>query len=308
MVSPELRLTNGGVEIDTSPSKFGWLRDSSDSLGNVGELRRRMDSEGYVFLPGFLERNAIANVRREICEILAADGCLDDQFPPDEAVAKEGVNPYFRPDIANNTAAGETLREVIYGERMMRFFDQFLGGRTRHYDFTWLRVIGPGGGTNPHCDVVYMGRGTKNLYTAWVPFGDVPLNVGGLILKEGSHLNPTLRSGYCTLDVDTRCENHPAGTTQLAAQGLDGFGALAKTVSAVEEDTGGRWLTFPEFRMGDLLLFSIFTVHGSVDNQSQRIRISSDSRYQLASDPVDERWVGEQPPGHGGESLIRMIC
>jgi hypothetical protein len=41
------------------------------------------------------------------------------------------------------------------------------------------------------------------------------------------------------------------------------------------------------------------TVHASLDNHSNRIRLSSDSRYQLASEPADERWVGAAPVGHG---------
>jgi len=30
-----------------------------------------------------------------------------------------------------------------------------------------------------------------------------------------------------------------------------------------------------------------------------RLRISTDTRYQLASEPADERWSGEEPIGHG---------
>ena len=60
--------------------------------------------------------------------------------------------------------------------------------------------------------------------------------------------------------------------------------------------------------MGDVLIFSVFTVHGSLDNQSNEIRLSTDSRYQLASEPLDERWMGEKPPAHGGNSIRGMIC
>ncbi len=69
-----------------------------------------------------------------------------------------------------------------------------------------------------------------------------------------------------------------------------------------------RLLTAEEYRMGDLLIFSIYTVHGSLDNPSWQIRMSSDSRYQLASEPVDERWAGENPPAHGGNVVKGMIC
>ena len=62
---------------------------------------------------------------------------------------------------------------------------------------------------------------------------------------------------------------------------------------------GGRWLT-TEYAAGDFLTFGMFLVHASLDNRTpNRLRLSSDSRYQRASEPVDDRWVGPRPPGHG---------
>ena len=39
-------------------------------------------------------------------------------------------------------------------------------------------------------------------------------------------------------------------------------------------------------------------MHGSLRNLTCRFRLSTDTRYQRASDPVDERWVGEDPKAH----------
>jgi hypothetical protein len=301
------RLLAGGIELDTSPENFGFLSDSTEWLGNPEALRARMEQDGYLFLPGFLDREEVKGARHAICQTLLAEGLLEDNSPPDAALAKAGIDPYFRPDIANGPESGKLIRNVIYGGRMMAFFDCFLGGKSTHYDYTWMRSVAPGKGTYPHCDVVYMGRGTKNLYTAWVPFGDVSLEVGGLILIEGSHHNERLRNTYCTLDVDTACQNR-SNESELNAAGYPGFGALSFDLRSTREAVGGRLLTAKEFRMGDVLIFSIFTVHGSLDNQSKEIRLSTDSRYQLASEPLDERWVGEAPPAHGGNSIKGMIC
>ena len=70
---------------------------------------------------------------------------------------------------------------------------------------------------------------------------------------------------------------------------------------------GGRWLT-AEYRMGDSLALSMHTMHASPDNHTDQIRLSSDSRYQLASEPADDRWVGENPPLHGIRAHRGMIC
>ncbi|MEJ7654541.1 MAG: hypothetical protein WKH64_15040 [Chloroflexia bacterium] len=89
---------------------------------------------------------------------------------------------------------------------MMSFFERFLGGPVRHYDFTWMRAVAPGFGTPPHGDVVFMGRGTHDLYTAWTPLGDVDFETGGLMVLEGSNNLDAIKE-YTQRDVDTYCSN-----------------------------------------------------------------------------------------------------
>jgi ectoine hydroxylase-related dioxygenase (phytanoyl-CoA dioxygenase family) len=179
----------------------------------------------------------------------------------------------------------------------------------RHFDFTWLRAVAPGSGTTPHCDIVYMGRGTKQLFTAWVPFGDITLDIGGLMVLESSHRQQDRLRRYLERDVDEYCENLPRG--QEVADGKRGWefdGTLAKDPRSLRQKLGGRWLTAPEFRMGDVVVFGMFLVHASLDNQSDRIRLSTDSRYQLASEPADERWVGPNPVGHSRAGKRGRVC
>jgi hypothetical protein len=49
-------------------------------------------------------------------------------------------------------------------------------------------------------------------------------------------------------------------------------------------------------------------MHASMDNRTNRLRLSTDSRYQLVSQEIDERWIGEDPIGHGPEGKQGMIC
>ncbi|RYG23772.1 phytanoyl-CoA dioxygenase [bacterium] len=303
----QLRLTSGGIELDTDPKSFGWLRDSTDLIGNAEGLQERMAEDGYLYLPGFLDREEIASARLAVCQVLAEEGVLNPAFPTDKAIAREGTKMAFRPDIANAGPARDPIRSVVYGDGVMSFYREMLGGEPMHYEYSWLRTVAPGKGTYPHCDVVYMGRGTKNVFTAWIPFGDIPLEVGGLIVVEGSHRDEELKSTYGQLDVDAVCTNQE-NARQPNAAGFPGFGAISYDMRATRERLNRRLLTAREFRMGDLLTFSLFTVHGSLDNHSREIRFSTDTRYQLASEPADERWVGENPPGHGGTMLRDTIC
>ena len=302
MNSHPKELQSGGKSLDLRPNRFGWLRESNDVREDFVALRSRMDEDGYVFIRGFFDRADVAQVRLSIATVLNDDGLLDPSSPIEDCVSR-GERTYFRSDIANSNAK---LHELIYSEPVMEFYAGLLEGDPMHYDYTWLRTVAPGQGTSPHCDIVYMGRGTQRLFTAWVPLGDVPLEVGGLIVLEGSHQDRIKLGRYTEMDVDTACTNQDR-VSELNAEGFAGFGVLTFDPNEIAERLDRRWLT-AKFQMGDLLTFSVFTVHASLDNRSNQIRLSSDSRYQLASEPVDERWVGENPPAHGGKMIKEMIC
>ncbi len=308
------RLQSRGLDLDLSENAFGYLRSSAALVGDAAALRERMDADGYLFLPGLLPREEALAARTEILARAAADGLLDPDYPVSEGILKAGLNPYFKPEYAQANAA---LQKVLYDGPMIAFFERFFGEAVRHFDFTWLRAVGAGPGTAPHCDTVYMGRGTKNLYTAWTPLGDVPLEVGGLMLLEGSHRRAGRLGDYLRQDVDTYCENGPNAERAMAGESnwehWDGsFGAWDGSIShdpvALRGELCGRWLTCPEYRMGDVLIFTLHTVHGSLDNQTQKLRLSTDTRYQRASEPIDERWIGEQPIGHGAAGKQGKIC
>lgn len=296
-------LTSLGCELDCRVDAFGSLRDSSDFLNQPEELRRRMQEDGYLYLPALINPETVWQARQEIADSLAAEGCLEAGYPVLDCFAKPGLKMSFRPDLATQSP---TLKQLLYSGPMMEFYQVFLSGDVRHFDYTWLRAVAPGRGTYPHCDIVYMGRGTHQLYTSWTPLGDISLEMGGLMILEQSHQIETIKNRYGRMDVDSYCSNHK--TAQLYASGEKWWnGALSKNPVSLRTRYGGRWLT-NEFKAGDVLIFSMFTVHASLDNHSRQIRLSSDSRYQLASQPVDERWVGANPIGHSKAGKRGRIC
>ena len=301
--SPALPVVASGVELDPSPAAFGTLRASDDIAGDGEALAARMADDGYLFLPGYLDRELVLAARRVVCERLAAEGHLAPGTPPEEAIARPGATIKFAPELAEGNVP---LHKLLYGPGMLGLYERFLGGPARHFDFTWLRAVSPGRGTAPHGDSVFMNRGTPALYTAWVPLGDVSYDLGGLMVLENSHRLHEVRETYGSRDVDAYCEN-PAEAATDPWRGPGWHGVLSDDPAELRRQLGGRWLTNP-FRAGDLLTFSIHTLHASLDNRSDRIRMSTDSRYQLASEPVDERWVGEHPIGHGPEAKRGMIC
>jgi ectoine hydroxylase-related dioxygenase (phytanoyl-CoA dioxygenase family) len=161
-------------------------------------------------------------------------------------------------------------------------------------------MAGPTVATAPHGDGVFMNRGSQRLRTRWTPLVDTGFDLGGLIILEGSHRLPEITDRYGRRDVDTYCENS-------GEEPGSWDGSLSHDPVALREQLGGRWLT-ADFRAGDIIVFGMFTVHGSLDNTSELVRMSTDSRYQPASEPTDERWVGPEPIAHGPEAKKGLIC
>ncbi|MFW5697357.1 MAG: phytanoyl-CoA dioxygenase family protein [Fimbriimonadaceae bacterium] len=294
-----MALTTGGVKLEST----GELRDSTRWLDDPEGLRARFAEDGYLLMRGLLDREKVQAARRSVTEQLTAEEVFAEGTDPHELIAKPGLELAFRPDLANGNRA---VNELLYSSRVMEFFGALFDEPAMHYDYTWLRAMGPGRHTLPHYDNIYMGRGSCRVTTLWSPLVPIEPEIGGLIVLENSHRWREMIDTYGQVDVDAVCENKP-GVAQWQDQGLAGFGGLPDDPNDLAARLGSRWLT-AEFEPGDALLFGMFTLHGSSDNHSPRIRLSTDSRYQPASEPADERWVGENPIGHGPNAHRQMIC
>mgnify|MGYP000947955661 CR=1 FL=1 len=139
-----------------------------------------------------------------------------------------------------------------------------------------------------------MGRGSHELCTSWIPLSPVGANDGPLMLLERSHAISRLRDGYARMDVD-----RDGNRRRIRVKHGRVFrgGDYSRHPRRTRAELGGRWLT-STFEPGDVVVFSPFLLHGSLDNASQAFRLSVDVRYQRASDPFDERWIGERPIAH----------
>jgi len=294
-----------GHALDMADDKIGILRDSADAADDVAELHRRIAQDGYLYMKGYLDRDQVMEARAALTDRLATAGVLDENYPSIEGVAKPNSGYIFKPEITRDC---QPVQRLLYSGRLIEFYEKVFGESVRHYDYTWLRAIGPGKGTNPHCDLPYMGRGTHQHMTCWLPYGEISYELGGLMILEGSHKRMDLLENYVYRDVDAFCENRQKDLDKVKEGKWTFTGTLSHNPPAVRNKFGGRWLV-TEFEPGDFLTFGMFVVHASLDNQTaNRLRISSDSRYQRASEPIDERWIGVNPPAHGPNGKRGLIC
>ena len=303
--------------LDTSPASFGEVVPFTGDPTSQPDLLSHVQQHGYLYIPGFFDRDAVRQVRLEICEQLSGLGLLDpaaeliDCVPnPQIALALDrGKGSASYDDVIAGCAS---YRSLMYGDQTKSFFRNFLGSEPRHYDFTWFRAVAPGLGTVPHCDVVYMGRGTHDLYTVWTPFDDISLKMGGLMVLEGSS-SPAVQgklATYLSRDVDEYCTNRPVPDHidfDSTSDNKVWNGWLARNPVSLRNNLGGRWLT-TEYSMGDVLIFSVHLVHASLDNQTTQFRLSTDARYQRADQPIDDRFIGDGPFGHVGRAKRGRVC
>lgn len=287
--------TSLGVELDASPSAFGELADASPALaaGDFVELRRRYAEDGYLLLRGLLARRDVDAARAEIVDSLAERGLLDPRYPREQRIARRGVavSPFGVEDEERRFPA---VRAMALGGALAAFHDRLLEAAARAFDFVWLRIMAPGQATPPHCDIVYMGRGSHELCTSWIPLSPVGPDDGPLMLLERSHAIARLREGYSRMDADR--DGHRRRIRVKHGRIFRG-GDYSRHPRRARAELGGRWLT-STFEPGDVVVFSPFLLHGSLDNASRAFRLSVDVRYQRASDPFDERWIGEHPIAH----------
>ena len=289
-----------GVVLDLGEATYGSpVRSNRGEAGDV--LAERLRDDGYLFLPGFFDERAVHAAQGLMAQRLAAAQRLHPGHAAAELVA--------RPGLTQNGLDGLTddhpqLDESLYGPSTLAFFAGLFGGPARHFDFTWSRAFGPGPGTAAHCDVVFMGRGTPDVVTMWTAWCDIPVQVGGLAILHGSHRDHESLRSYRHFDVDTYCEN--LGESPVASLGTGGS-LPCVDANELRERLGSRWL-FTDYRAGDVIVFGMGTVHASLDNASPMLRLSTDTRYQLASAPVDERWVGPEPIGHSLAAQRGTIC
>ena len=124
------------------------------------------------------------------------EGVLDPLRSVEEGVYSQNCSAKDIPFLegCNEVTHHPTVLRVIASDEVTDVFRKLFEEEPRTFDYKWLRAMHRSSYTGAHVDNVYMSRGTSELYTVWVPFGDVDVSMGTLAICEGSHCLPSFKS------------------------------------------------------------------------------------------------------------------
>jgi hypothetical protein len=286
------RAFNRGVEIPAP--LIAELRDSSDCRSLPDSLQDRLSEDGYVLLRSVVPPDHVLAAREEILMRLAS---VDEIACPaiEGIVTGRSRRLELAPDPGlfwKSVSEGEALRRVTHGPAVRHLMAALFGEPVVGHDLIYLRAAAPGRALDVHYDYPFFTNKTERVLSVWLALGDVPVTDGPLLIIEGSNQYEDLIGEMSAID-------QAAPLTRKLAYDQSAISL------AIERKT--RILT-TDFGAGDVIVFSMLTAHGSLDNRSTigRARLSCDLRYQPDADPRDSRFFGPDPVGLTGDGYAGL--
>lgn len=242
--------------------------DSSGLLADPNALCQRFDQDGYVYLKGLIDPDILLSLRRQIVAI--CDDCrwLKPGSDPMSGITwtapkVEGEDAYF--DVYDRVQRLEAFHALAHESAVLTLMQALLGDTAFPHPLSITRLVFPENqewSTPPHQDYVN-NQGTADLYACWIPLSDCPQSMGALSILEGSNRLGLLPVEYA-------------------------LGAGHRQTSLPQEVDKLEWVS-TDFELGDVVAFHSLTVHRALSNETDRMRLSVDYRYQAEGDALTER-------------------
>lgn len=243
------------TETDVRP-----LRDSMSRLADPRALRREAENHGYLYFRRLIDPEDILALRTLVLESCRDFGALADGSELMDAVARPETRfgDYDDPrwvELQCRVMPSPEFRRLGKNAAVRGVLEALFEGPVLGERGDTCRIFSPRTPdltTRPHQDRFYV-RGIPPLWTVWMPLGDCPIELGGLAVAPGSHREGLMRH---------------------AGEGSGKQG--------VEVPPGLAWHS-ADYRCGDVVMFSGFTLHRALENlTADRLRVSADYRYEPA--------------------------
>tara|TARA_B100000809_G_scaffold229825_1_gene243717 strand:+ start:1536 stop:2579 length:1044 start_codon:yes stop_codon:yes gene_type:complete len=250
------------------------FRVSNDALEDAGELRRRIDDDGYLFFRQLQDPGKLLDLRREMLTVMQEGGWLVADTDPSDGIANidarctEGDPEYT--DVYHRVYSLESFHASGHWPEVLDVIEKVIGRPVMAQPQKVARLWFPKytDHTTPiHQDFVHF-QGSYDNLTCWTPVGDCPSELGGLAVLGGSHKVKRVLEHHFSL----------------------GAGSLHVDPSEHEE-LEDKWFS-TNYLAGDTLIFPALTIHMALPNLTEdRLRVSLDNRYQAIDDPIAEHML-----------------
>jgi hypothetical protein len=234
--------------------------DSSSLLGDSPALRARIAADGYLFFRQLLDAENVRAVGSAGLGCLQNAGWTEVPGDPTAASPRRPVRAVRMRDAFGDRGYQGILalpgfNAIPFSAPLADLMAQVLGPMGFCYPLKLPRVVYPAKlvprqpGNFVHKDY----GAVQDMFTCWVPLGDVPRTLGGLAVCPGSHHSVRVR---------------PRPFDRLEP----------------------GWVT-ADYEAGDVLLFHCLTTHAALPNRENRLRFSGEYRWQCADQPAPRRMV-----------------
>ncbi len=244
------------------------LKDDNQYLDDPAMLTKRMQEKGYLYLREYLNKEKVIFLRDKLLKTLKTLKWVDPASPEGFAIPLLPIRTFRSPEYDQAIPliqSMEDLHRFAYDEKLTSLMHKVIGFPIVCHATRVVRMINPvslekESTVDIHQDYRYV-QGTPSTYTAWFPLGDCPQEMGGLRILEGSHnqgVRPVLGLGKSKCGIVDIPNDH------------------------------SDWASI-SYKVGDVLVFHSYTIHGPLPNLTKFLRFSADFRYQSVHDPICER-------------------
>ncbi len=285
-----MELTSNGYPVVTSSAQVGRLTPSSMHT-SIDGLREQLKADGYIWLRGFFPRAEVIALRRRFFERMKSTGILAEDSDPGEGIFSGRRDPTGQTTkLLTEFVRTAAYESFCFQPRLWQFYEELLGGDVYLHKRKIVRQTYPNDPktTDAHYDLIYLRGGTDTVLSSWIPLGDIPLEMGGLTYLEGSDsFGRQMEAEFAARNANLSPEERVSAYNK----NMSATGGIGKDLRALVNRYNTRWLV-ADYEAGDMVVHTSYMIHAATQNVSSenRMRLSTDIRYQRIRDEIDARW------------------
>ena len=265
-------LMSNGYVLEMTEQRLGWLEPTSASLP-LEQLQAIYRQNGYLWLKSFFEPETILDFQRFFFETIFS-----------------GAKTFFE------LVSSQEYADFCNMPRLWNFYWEFMEGQPYLHRRKIIRFTHPGEDhcTGGHYDLIYLRAGTDKLFTSWIPLGDIPVEMGGLVYLERSDtVGREMEAEFSVKNAHLSPEERISAYNRNMREA----GWISTDLVDMAERFKSRWL-IADYEAGDMVIHSPYMIHAATQNNDplQRMRLSTDIRFQRITDPIDPRWTKDWMP------------